>query len=156
MAQKLLQQGEEIPLLFLIEPPGVCFPLTTVANTSSPKNGSFSSRVVYQSRKLARMPLGHMIPYALRKLPNVFNFIITRKAKKKIKMAICNVYCCLGRPLPLSLREFYIFDIYRNAMQKYTPNYTSEIALVFRSVIRRRRETYDFRQMNFINHRCRS
>jgi hypothetical protein len=36
-------------------------------------------------------------------------------------MVICNAYCYLGRPLPLSLREFYLMDIYINSIQRYTP-----------------------------------
>jgi thioesterase domain-containing protein len=122
MANKLLEQGEKVPLLFLIDAPGRYFPLSTLTDTALPKNGSFRSRVVYHSRKLASMPLDHKIAYTLRKLPNGFKRIrkiITQKPKKKIKMFICNVYRYLGLPLPLPLRSFYLMKIYTNTI--YTP-----------------------------------
>jgi amino acid adenylation domain-containing protein len=124
MAQKLLNQGDEVSLLFLLDPPRKCFSPVTLHDTTQAKKSSFQSRVVYHSGNLAGQSPGKKIAYMLRKLPNAFNFVIapiTKKAKKKIKMLICNVYCYLERPLPLSLRTFYLMDIYRNAMQRYTP-----------------------------------
>jgi hypothetical protein len=60
----------------------------------------------------------------LRRLPGVFNLIRTRitlPVEETIKIAICNAYRYLGRPLPLSLRGFYLMDIYIKAIESYTP-----------------------------------
>jgi amino acid adenylation domain-containing protein len=124
MARKLLNQGDEVSLLFLLDPPENCFSPAILHNAAPVKNPSLQSRFVYHSGNLAGLPLGKKIGYTFRKLPYAFNFVIapiTKKAKKKIKLLICNVLRYLDCPLPLSLRSFYLKDIYRNAIQRYTP-----------------------------------
>jgi amino acid adenylation domain-containing protein len=127
VAQKLLQEGEAVPLLFLVDPPRQCFSPATLTDTSLRKNGSLFSQVAYHGRAIGRMSPGNKITYVSRKLSGrlkVIGKMITQKSEKRIKLAICSVYRFSGRSMPLSLREFYLFDnIYRNAMQKYTPKF---------------------------------
>jgi amino acid adenylation domain-containing protein len=134
MAQKLLRAGEGVPLLFLVDPPRQCFSSATFTDISSSKNGTYSSGVLYHSRKIALMSPGHKIAYTLRKLSTGFKMIrrfIAQNSEKEIKLAICSFYRFFGRPMPLSLREFYLFEnIYKNAIQKYTPKlYKGKILL---------------------------
>jgi hypothetical protein len=113
-----------VPVPFLLEPPKKCFFPATLRDISLSPKYSFLSRLVYHRENLAPLSHGKKIAYLFRKLPNAFSFVIslfTQKAKKKIKMLVCRIYCHLGQPLPLSLRQFYLLAIYRQAIQRYTP-----------------------------------
>jgi len=124
MAQNILQQGDEVSLLFMLEPPKNCFPFRALPDASSNTIGTFHSRVVYHSKNLARMPLGSKIVYAFRKLPNAFSLIrqkIVQNSREKSKMAVCRTHLFLRRPLPPALRSFYLMAVYRRAIGTYTP-----------------------------------
>ncbi|HET6514241.1 MAG TPA: amino acid adenylation domain-containing protein, partial [Thermodesulfovibrionales bacterium] len=131
MAQKLREEGEEVPLLFLLDPPRNCFPVTaaphiSLPKTRLPKTRLFCSRIVHHIRKLAPLQFGYKMAYVFRKLPAAFASIggaVAHTGKQRIKMAICNVYCQLGQPLPMALRGFYLMAIYRNAIQRHTPKW---------------------------------
>src|SRR4029450_2879143 len=43
----------------------------------------------------------------------------TSRAAKIVKRALCRIHHLAGRPLPQSLRSFYILGVYRRATQKY-------------------------------------
>jgi thioesterase domain-containing protein len=133
MARKLSNEGDEVILLFLLEPPKNCF--STAASYGAPPliNYSISSRLVYHNTSLGRLPFGNKIAYTFRRVPNAFSFFmasITHRTKKRIKLFVCRVYSRLGRPLPLSLRDFYLLYLYRSAIRKYTPRlYQGKIIL---------------------------
>jgi thioesterase domain-containing protein len=133
MARKLSNEGNEVILLFLLEPPKKCFSPAASHGATPPINYSLSSRLANHSANLGRLPFNKKIAYMFRIVPNVFSFFtapITGRAKKRIKLFVCRAYCHLGRPLPASLRTFYLMDLYRSAMRKYTPRlYQGKIIL---------------------------
>jgi hypothetical protein len=47
-----------------------------------------------------------------------------------IKKIICKIFHLSGYPIPLSLRNFYLMDIYKKAMTSYTPQvYPGKVVL---------------------------
>jgi hypothetical protein len=130
IAQKLLERGEEVTLLFLVEPPRNCFPLTRVDNNHSFQS-RVKSRVAYHCENLARLRLGESIAYTFQKLPSALSLIGFR-VRGKINISICKAYLYLRQPIPVPLRRFYLPDIYWKAMARYIPKpYTGRVVLYF-------------------------
>jgi aspartate racemase len=140
IAQKLCREGEEVSLLFLIEPPENSFPLAKPGNASSSGNDSFHSRLNYHKKNLALLPPGDRIVYILSKLSSVLDWIKARTwipAERKIKMAICKISLFVGHPIPLSLRNPYLMDIYKKALRGYTPQvYPGKVVLCHSDKVR--------------------
>jgi amino acid adenylation domain-containing protein len=124
MARKLSNEGDEVILLFLLEPPKNCFSPATSRGAPPLISYSLSSRLAYHSENLGRLPFGKKIAYMFRIVSNAFSFFmspIAKRAKKRIKLFVGHVYGHLGRPLPVSLRTLYLMNLYRSAIRKYTP-----------------------------------
>ncbi len=133
MAQKLYGEGEEVFLLFLLNPPENCFPSVDSRHTAPTKKETFRSRLVYHKEHLTPLPASDRLAYILRKLTSVFYWISARHWRPfmiTIKKIICNMFHLCGYPLPVSLRTFYLLDIYYKAIRSYTPQgYPGKVAL---------------------------
>ena len=132
IAQQLLKQGDEVPLLFLLEPPSHCFPSKTPDNDPSPNNCSFRSRVAHHLGNIIHLWTGDKLDYILGKLPSVFNWILNNKLRfsERLKLLACKAYLFTGHPLPVSLRYVYLMDISMRAVRNYTPkSYPGRIIL---------------------------
>ena len=53
--------------------------------------------------------------------------------RKMLKTVACKIYLKFGYPLPLSLRSFYILEIYRRALKKYVPKAFDGALVIFMS-----------------------
>jgi len=124
IAQQMLKQGDDVPLLFLVDPPDNCFPRTTLHNARLSQNYSFQSRVTRHLTKIRRLRPGDKLDYILRKLLSAFNRIFKKNMLRfmgKCKLLACKAYLITGYPLPLSLRHFYLMNISESAVSNYTP-----------------------------------
>jgi len=136
MAQQLLKLGEQVSLLFMLDPPKKCFPFRALPDAPLPTIGAFRSRVVYHNENLADMPYGKKIAYAMRKLPNAIRLIehqITKGSRNRGRIALCRLYLALGRPLPPALRSFYLMTIYSEAIHEHRPEWYPGRAIVCHS-----------------------
>lgn len=122
IAHQLSKQEDTAPLLFLLDLPSESFPSATSGNTGMPD--TFGLRVNYHSSKILLLPGSQKITYVIRKIPNAYNWIISRimtRVEKKVKLGFCNLLHRIGFHLPVSFRSFYLMDIYDRATRKYTP-----------------------------------
>lgn len=108
IADKLIKQGEEVSLLFLVEPTEECIPDPSIMEDL------YISRFEHHKKKLAPLRTMEKIAYMLNRLPSLF-LLIKRKTeykslKETVKIAICKAYMYYGYPLPLSLRKFYLYN----------------------------------------------
>jgi len=53
MAQQLVKQGEEVPLLCIVEPSTKCLPAPVTGIVTLPRHNSFKSRIFHHSRSLS-------------------------------------------------------------------------------------------------------
>jgi amino acid adenylation domain-containing protein len=118
MAQQLKKQGQKVSLLVLVEPPAVCL--------------RHLSKKVWKRHLHELSSLGHR-----EKLLRVFKKLkgageeTVKKFKKRGRMMICKTYFRAGRPLPHSLRKFYIKETQRRATRAYVPQIYPGNILIF-------------------------
>ncbi len=105
MAQRLIERGEEVPLLCLVEPPPQCLPLTGSGKASSESDISFGSRVKFHGAKLLRSE-DESILYRIR-----------RRIKRDASTALCNTSLLFGFHVPWRFLEVHKV----NTARKYTP-----------------------------------
>jgi thioesterase domain-containing protein len=134
MAQQLPRQGEQIPLLVLIDS---IHPSTEIRSpgTKSSAAGSvwswISSRIVLHLRKLIALRPREKARYALYLMKVALNL-----ANYKIKQNFCQAYLASDRPLPAKLRGFYISEtlvgpVYKASAEEYQPTiYRGNLVLI--------------------------
>ena len=127
MAHQLTKQGEEVSLLFLVEPSNIGLPNHLQQDTS------YKSRVLHHGRNLSRLSNIEKLAY-LRK--RTFDKIKSKTNYKHItfvtKIIICSFYIRLGRPLPHAFRNFYLY-IYNatKALKSYIHRVYNGKAVIF-------------------------
>jgi aspartate racemase len=117
MAQQLVTQGEEVALLCLVEPS----PLPNIVQ----RDNSFKSRVFRHSRNLSSLKGKEKITYLLKKLSLLFPMIKGQVDKKviinRVKNALFKAYLFCRRPVPLPLRNFYLYNTHATELlRSYT------------------------------------
>jgi amino acid adenylation domain-containing protein len=121
MAHQLAGAGEEVPLLFMLDPPG------KVTEPSRPTRAHII--------ELARLGPRGKLGYLLRAM-NMFGRRRYWRMRDAIKARVEKLRwrACLGRGslLPPSLRSPYILDLYRHALRNYAPSPYSGRVLIFR------------------------
>jgi thioesterase domain-containing protein/acyl carrier protein len=126
MARQLIQQGDEVSLLFLVEPSSRLLP-----SDGRPANSSLKEMFVYHSRKLGALKGKDKISYFLQKLPYVVPYIKI-KVKQSIKIARCKTYIFFKKPLPMPLKRFYIVRCCtRRQGSLYTPEVYPGSVVIF-------------------------
>jgi amino acid adenylation domain-containing protein len=131
MARQLQQQGEEVPLVVLLDPD----PTNPFAGELSPGIEG-ASRVSRFGRKISRhlrelAPLGpqEKLSYALVRVKNrimVLHGKISWFARRVL-------YQAFGRSLPLALRTYYLWTIYQRAARLYVPKYYQGRVILFKT-----------------------
>ncbi len=115
IAQHLLQQGEDVALLFLVEP------LLSSANPKQKIAKKLSRWLNHHRQELVRLPVSGKILYVIKTLLNELN----------IYRYISEAYLCMGRPLPISLRINYALDIIHRASRDFVQKpYPKEIMVI--------------------------
>ncbi|HWO41818.1 MAG TPA: amino acid adenylation domain-containing protein [Candidatus Eisenbacteria bacterium] len=120
IAHRLRAANEPVGLLVMLDPVDLddCKPLD--AGPRTPPASSIAGRVSRHSQALkARGPkerLTYLIERSGAKLKQCPAII-----KRVARQAVCRTYLALGRPIPSSLRSFYILGVYGRAMENYLP-----------------------------------
>jgi len=125
MAQQLASEGEEVPLLFMLDPPG---------KMTEPAPPAIDRRHEH-FRELALLPPRETLGYLVRRLKTFAQTrIVQRRAAIGNHLARLrwNTHLVRGNLLPPPLRSPYILDIYRRALRFYTPQRYSGRALIFK------------------------
>jgi thioesterase domain-containing protein/acyl carrier protein len=125
MAHQLTRDGEEVPLLFMLDPPGkVTEPSPTARE-----------RLREHAVELARLGLRRKLGYLLRTI-DMFGRRRYWRTRSAFYAAVERLRwkACLwsGTLLPPSLRSPYILDLYRHALRAYAPSPYSGRVLIFR------------------------
>ncbi len=120
MAQQLKKQGQDVPLLVLLDPPGLTgksssFLVPGFSNGLT-STTPFRDEAHHHLRNLALLGPQEKLAYVLVRVKGRIKSKITGKILKKV---LCKVYLSMGRSIPPSLRSPYILDIYRRAGLKY-------------------------------------
>jgi thioesterase domain-containing protein len=109
MARQLEKEGEQVALLFLIDP-------------SVPMNGG-------KPRRSRPTTLAGSIK---KKLAAGISLI-----RSQVKRLICRTNLAIGRPLPEDLRRFYLSDLYQKAVQNHVPApYSGQVTICYSGVER--------------------
>ena len=112
MARQLTIEGDEVALLFMLDPPGY------------PQSPPGRDQVRRLLDDMAPLGLGGKLAYLLQRLRTaVSSFLGARKARIVGRIATWRSQACVrsGRLLPPSLRSRYILDVYRRALRSYVP-----------------------------------
>ena len=129
MAQQLRREGQEVALLVLLVPstPLNCdyFPSPVPHGSGSAVDGEpFGIEIQRHFRNLGMLGPKKRIAYILAKTKRKITgtaLTLSAPLRKMLKTVVCKIYLKSGYPLPLSLRSFYILEIYRRALKKYVP-----------------------------------
>jgi thioesterase domain-containing protein len=117
MAQQLTRRGEKVALLFLIDSR---FPGDETADSSDPAGIRVAMRAKIRRHvdEISTLSLTDTLAYVrvraaahLRRIAHGFT--------RPTKSVVCRWHVWTGRPIPLSLRSFYMLQIYGNARRKY-------------------------------------
>ncbi|MBI5099966.1 MAG: amino acid adenylation domain-containing protein, partial [Nitrospirae bacterium] len=127
MAHQLTKQGDEVSLLFLVEPSYIGLP------NHPPQDTSFKSRVINHGRTLEPLSYKEKLTYlrqkTLHKIKGKTNF---KYMTYMIKIIICSSYVRLGLPLPHAFRRFYLYDYNATkALKSYIPRVYPGTAVLF-------------------------
>ncbi|HEY7322580.1 MAG TPA: alpha/beta fold hydrolase [Candidatus Binatia bacterium] len=118
-AQQLKKDGEEVAFLFLLDSH---FPQRGVSRT---RIESFRERLRHHSRNIALFGYKDKLFYVLTRVKERIKYTFGQTELEMyqfLKRTVCRIYFSLGRPLPPSLREFYIFKlVYNQASRNYQP-----------------------------------
>jgi len=117
MAQQLIKQGDDVPLLFLIEPPDIC-----LAN-QHPEHTAFKSRVISHFRNMGLLRIQEKIKYIVQKSLHLIKSKTTFVHIKYIaKIIVCRTYLFFGHLPPHGLRRFYLSEYHANKLSNsYMP-----------------------------------
>ena len=126
MARQLTADGEEVAVLFMLDPPGQ-------QRKTSPR---VRDRVHQQIRNAGARPFAGKMAFLLLK--------VTAAVRDEISARRCNIIARVNRlrtkahlrkggRLPPSLRSGYILDVYRRALRSYTPQRYRGNAAIFKS-----------------------
>ncbi len=129
MAQQLKKQGQDVPLLVLLDShfPGDDIPDSrSILTNVTP----FRTEAHRHLRNLALLGPQEKLAYVLVRVKDRIKSKITGKILKKV---LCKVYLSMGRSIPPSLRSPYILDIYRQARRNYVPQLYPGRAIYFKS-----------------------
>jgi thioesterase domain-containing protein len=121
IAQQLKKQSEEVALLFMLDShfPGDDIP-------DSPKGSILSDDNIYRHLhnvdvlQTQRAKLAYILVRVMGTIKGKINEK-TARIRKILKKGVCKVYLAVGRRIPLSLRSFYILEIYYKARRNYKP-----------------------------------
>jgi thioesterase domain-containing protein/acyl carrier protein len=129
MAQQLKKQGQDVPLLVLLDSH---FPGDDIPDSRS----VFRTEAQRHLRNLALLGPQEKLAYVLVKVKDrsksKIMHMITRTSKI-LKKVLCKVYLSMGRSIPPSLRSPYILDIYRQARRNYVPQLYPGRAIYFKA-----------------------
>jgi thioesterase domain-containing protein len=137
IAQQLRREGERVPLIFMLDPPGAMREKAPVP---------IRDEVQRHLRELAVIGPGERMRYLL---PRVRARIGVRTVWIRKKIAKQRWKYCLrtGRLLPVSLRSPYILDVYRQATWSYKPQPYSGRIVLFKAQAGRYRPQLDWLQL---------
>jgi thioesterase domain-containing protein/acyl carrier protein len=125
MAHQLTRDGEQVPLLFMLDPPG------KVREPSRPARERLREHVVELARFGPRGNLGYLLRaidmFGRRRYWRMRNTI-----DRCVKRLRWKAYVGMGTLLPPSLRSPYILDLYRHALRIYAPSPYSGRVIIFR------------------------
>jgi thioesterase domain-containing protein/acyl carrier protein len=125
MAHQLARDGEEVPLLFMLDPPG------KEREASPPARERWREHVV----ELARLGPRGKVGYLLRAIDmsSRLRYWRTRDTiNGSVERLRWKAFVRRGTLLPPSLRSPYILDLYRQALRVYAPSRYSGRVLIFR------------------------
>ena len=122
IAQQQKKQGEDVALLFLLDS---FFPGDDISNSPNRStNISFREEVKRHLRNLAPLGAHEKLAYILVRVRGIVKGKIekvTVMVSKTFKQTVCKLYPAVGCPIPISLRNYYVLDIYSRAEQNYLP-----------------------------------
>jgi thioesterase domain-containing protein/acyl carrier protein len=141
MARKLKNQGQEVGLLVLLDPPAWTSAQSigrrdSSHNGDSEKTQGFRDKLHRQMDKMTRLTVQEKCTYLLVKCREKIAAVITDRTSGLIKLMkrISSMgYLALGHPLPRSLRSSYILAIYHQARKQYRPQPYAGAAILFMS-----------------------
>jgi amino acid adenylation domain-containing protein len=132
MAQKLNREYEQVPLLFMLDPPGRI-------REQKPMTSRISMRNKFRQHQQALKqegPAGQFV-YLLPRISGVLRSMVWGERFQRLERAVnrlrCRAYIATGRLLPLSLRSTYILDIYTQALGSYAPSAHPGKATLFKA-----------------------
>lgn len=103
IAHQMLQQGEDVALLFIVEP------LLTSANSKQNTLKKLYHRVNYYREELVRLPFSGKILYVIKELLERLHFF----------RFLAEGYLKTGRPIPVFLRRNYALDVIHRAAREF-------------------------------------
>jgi len=121
MAQQLKRQGEEVSVLFLLDPD---IPVEQISHSVNRATRiPLRDEAKRHLRNLAMLRHRDKLVYILVRVRAKIKERTPRisRISKIFKKFLCKLYPAMGRPIPLFLRSDYIFDIYGKALRSYVP-----------------------------------
>jgi amino acid adenylation domain-containing protein len=130
MAQQLFREGEKVSLMFVIELPAVCFPLTSQDASPLPQKEKLTERLARHFDHISRLDPLEKTAYILRKTTSLLPRIKARNERRIKKAILSKIYLAIRRPLPEELRIFHLMNVYSDAMDAYeAPTYPGHLVL---------------------------
>jgi amino acid adenylation domain-containing protein len=140
IAQQFKAQGDDVRLLALVDP----LPLRHCASSpisalpsvaEKPSSPGLRHEAVRHLNNVRRLGGRDRLTYIwLRTGARILNLVKSSTLTKLIRHLICIAYHWLDKPLPYSLRSFYVLEIYRRATKEYAlRTYPGSVSLFLHS-----------------------
>nr|UXE44170.1 linear gramicidin synthase subunit D [uncultured bacterium] len=121
MAQQLRKAGEQVPLLFMLDPPG--------RNRKNRPSLPLADQVQRHLQRLENLELRDKLGYLLSRLLGRIQVRVGSLSKNMRKLR-GKTSLAMGHLLPPSVRSEYILDIYKRALRTYVPkSYSGPVTL---------------------------
>jgi acyl-CoA synthetase (AMP-forming)/AMP-acid ligase II/thioesterase domain-containing protein/acyl carrier protein len=136
MAQHLKKQSQEVALLILLDP---TFPCNRKFASDSSASGNALGKIAPLCAEIRRHWRNLSLLRPGEKLTYIADRIIgktknsTAAVSDRFKKIACKAYFGIGRPLPFSLRRFYLREVHLRAAQEYVPETYSGQAVIFKA-----------------------
>ncbi len=122
MAQQLTLLHENVALVALLAPSTPYSGRSNGFNRSPVRSRTWRGEVSRHLKNLEQLEPAEKRTYVLARAKNriarAFSPVVN-PVRKSLQKAACAVILRLGYPIPLFLRNFYILDVYRQAMRRY-------------------------------------
>ncbi|HXX53052.1 MAG TPA: thioesterase domain-containing protein, partial [Thermodesulfovibrionales bacterium] len=140
MAHELRKQGQEVSMLFIVDPPRKCVPSSESSLGARSQNILSREEISRHLNNLGHLSFYNKFTYVLDRILGIG--ILIRKAVnrcrnrmkrivRRLSTIVCKTYFWVGRSLPPKLRIVYIKEVQYLALRSYIPRaYPGRITVV--------------------------
>ncbi len=132
IAHHLRKEGEAIAVLALLDSLSPGTNESSASNDTSASVSRDSPSTISRLRKFTRLTFRDQV----RHLPRFTDTLFSNRLRRTFKRLLCKLCLSAGWTLPVFVRSFYILEVYKRALENYSPLVFPGRAIYFKSMLR--------------------